>query len=336
MISHPDMLAAISEYSTGLGEDALLVQGAGGNISWKDGDTLWVKASGTWLANAKKDNIFVPVNLLHLTDNIGKGNFAVTPLLGGASAMRPSIETVLHGLMPHTVVLHLHPIEILAYLVRKNVNPTLKNLLDGLMKWGIVEYAKPGEYLAKSISDLLRASGAIDVVFLNNHGIVIGGETIEEVDSTLQLLLSKLKNTIAPWKNFEALPSKNIAGFSLVKDEELNQLVTSPQASEMVRKYWALFPDHVVFLGGQAVVVRQESELDIMAENGKNVPFIFVEGKYVLQSDTATMAQMLQLRCYYEVVRRQTSADNIQILSEQQVQELINWEAEAHRIKLNS
>lgn len=336
MTTNVDMLPLISEYSATLGSDELLVQGAGGNISWKHGDILWVKASGTWLANAKKDNIFVPIDLAHLTDNINKGNFAVKPLLTAASSMRPSIETVLHGLMPHRVVLHLHPVEILAYLVRKDVIPTFKTTLDGVVKWGIVDYSKPGEHLAKSIHKLLSSNKDIDVVFLNNHGIVIGGETIEKVDSTLRLLLSKLKNSIAEWENLEVTVDKNPDGFSPIKDKELNQLATSPQAIEMLHKSWALFPDHVVFLGANAVIARNEHELEMVAKSQKNAPFLFVEGKYVLQNDTATMAQMAQLRCYYEVIRRQTSADTLQALSDKQVHELINWEAEAHRIKLNS
>jgi rhamnose utilization protein RhaD (predicted bifunctional aldolase and dehydrogenase) len=44
--------ASISAYCAEIGRDPLLVQGAGGNVSWKANDTLWIKASGTWLADA--------------------------------------------------------------------------------------------------------------------------------------------------------------------------------------------------------------------------------------------------------------------------------------------
>jgi len=49
--------------SARVGKNILLVQGAGGNSSVKDGDVLWVKASGTWLADAEDQDIFVPVSL---------------------------------------------------------------------------------------------------------------------------------------------------------------------------------------------------------------------------------------------------------------------------------
>ena len=42
----------VAAYCARIGADPLLVQGAGGNASWKEAGTLWIKASGTWLADA--------------------------------------------------------------------------------------------------------------------------------------------------------------------------------------------------------------------------------------------------------------------------------------------
>ena len=51
---------AIKAFCKKIGSNSLLVQGAGGNISWKEDDVLWIKASGMWLIDAVKENIFVP------------------------------------------------------------------------------------------------------------------------------------------------------------------------------------------------------------------------------------------------------------------------------------
>ena len=56
MVYNHEMLSFCSE----IGMNRLLVQGAGGNASWKENDTLWIKASGTWLVDAKSHNIFLP------------------------------------------------------------------------------------------------------------------------------------------------------------------------------------------------------------------------------------------------------------------------------------
>ena len=57
------MREAIRNYCTLIGKNPLLVQGAGGNVSGKEDKMLWIKASGTCLADAEKDDIFVPVGL---------------------------------------------------------------------------------------------------------------------------------------------------------------------------------------------------------------------------------------------------------------------------------
>jgi len=45
-----------------LGRDPLVIQGAGGNISLKRDDVMWVKASGTWMAEAMERSILIPID----------------------------------------------------------------------------------------------------------------------------------------------------------------------------------------------------------------------------------------------------------------------------------
>ncbi|MFM8842880.1 MAG: hypothetical protein ACKOFJ_01455, partial [Actinomycetota bacterium] len=56
----PKILDEVSE-KIGVSKD--LVQGPGGNTSWKKNDVMWVKASGTRLSNAKEIEIFCKVNV---------------------------------------------------------------------------------------------------------------------------------------------------------------------------------------------------------------------------------------------------------------------------------
>ena len=82
---------SIACYCEEIGLDSKLVQGAGGNVSWKDQDTLWIKASGEWLADARKKDIFLPIDLKHLKDSIKKSDFDVIPKLLSKTKLRPSI-----------------------------------------------------------------------------------------------------------------------------------------------------------------------------------------------------------------------------------------------------
>ena len=63
-----------------LGSNSSLVQAAGGNTSMKSSGSMLIKASGTWLINSNKEEVFVEVNLgsiknkinLEIDDNFSK------------------------------------------------------------------------------------------------------------------------------------------------------------------------------------------------------------------------------------------------------------------------
>ena len=70
MVYNHEMLSFCAE----IGMNRLLVQGAGGNASWKENNTLWIKASGMWLVDAKSHNIFLPIDLGHLREKLARNN----------------------------------------------------------------------------------------------------------------------------------------------------------------------------------------------------------------------------------------------------------------------
>ena len=65
----------LNKFCYKIGQDPLLVQGAGGNVSIKNDGILLVKASGTSLSQALDKNIFVQVDLDYMNMKFGKGNF---------------------------------------------------------------------------------------------------------------------------------------------------------------------------------------------------------------------------------------------------------------------
>jgi rhamnose utilization protein RhaD (predicted bifunctional aldolase and dehydrogenase) len=322
-----------------IGKDPLLVQGAGGNVSWKDGDVLWVKASGTWLSDAIGKDIFVPVELAHLRQAIANQDFQVIPKVVGNSKLRPSIETLLHALMPHNVVVHLHAVEILAHLVRADPEAEFKKLIGGAIKWTCVDYFKPGAELAASVAENLLKYSDADVVFLCNHGVVIGGASITHIEIILQKLVLLLKNTITPvLRNSSTNESATLvqSQYYLCSDQELNQLATNNYLSARLEHEWVLYPDHAVFLGSQAAILGHSITLEKLHNMTDNKPaFVFDMGKGIYESKTATFAQKAQLRCYYDVLIRQPVNKKLVSLSPSSIIELLDWDAEKYR-KLQS
>ena len=326
----------VKAFCAQIGSDPLLVQGAGGNVSWKDGDALWVKASGTWLAEAEMKNIFVPVKLSLLQAALSKHDFSVKPEVTNDSGLRPSIETVLHALMPHKVVVHLHAVEMLASLVQVNAKEIIKNLVGNSVRWIYVDYFKPGAELAQAVSEQSTIRSDADVVFLGNHGVVIGGEDVDDVASTLRTLISILqnKNSLSmaeispPTRELEFL----VRGYALCSDMEVSLLVNKDELMNRLRHEWPIYPDHVVFLGAKPVILEPNFRLvDLEEIASYKPPFIFAFGEGVYENLHVTDAQKSQLRCYYDVLSRQCVSAKLTTLTDSEVSELLNWDAEKFR-----
>jgi len=328
----------VRKYCAEIGTDRLLVQGAGGNASWKQGKTLWIKASGKWLANAKKEEIFIPVDLASLKSEIAKQNFSNSPHVIGNSQLRPSIETILHALMPHPVVLHLHAVEVLAHLVKPDCNDLLEKLLSKFVSFAVVDYFKPGANLASEIHGIL-ANNKVNVIFLKNHGVVIGGENISDVHMLLSKITyslateSKLGITQAPI--ISKVPKNYLDKYTPISDRSVQQLALNPILYNRLSSDWALYPDHVVFLGPRAHTFQSWEELEIIPTES-HPELIFLGGMGVYAKPSFTKAKLVQLRCYFDVMVRQKEDTQLVVLNTSQIGELINWDAEQYRMFLES
>jgi rhamnose utilization protein RhaD (predicted bifunctional aldolase and dehydrogenase) len=325
---------SVVDYCAKIGVDSMLVQGAGGNVSWKDRDTLWVKASGTWLADAKVKDIFVPVDLSDLHEKIKAGNFAVVPNVKSDSKFRPSIETLLHALMPHRVVVHVHAIEALVYLVRENVASEIREKLSLLNLWALVNYQKPGEALAEAVANTLVKSPDVEILLLQNHGIVIGGDNVAEVEAKLSQLLSKLKAQYIDVGD-KSIPESICIGsthkYLPVDILGIHNLAIEPYLFSRVKNDWALYPDHVVFLGHGADCYDSVKVLHEELSSDRVPELVFVKGLGVFAKAAFSIAKQAQLKCYFDVIMRQPKQTSLKILSKQEVAQLLDWDAEHYR-----
>ncbi|WP_299483539.1 class II aldolase/adducin family protein [uncultured Roseibium sp.] len=326
----------IRSYCAEIGQDQLLVQGPGGNVSWKEGSTLWVKASGTWLAHADDTEIFIPVDLQDLQQSIERQDFSAKASILAQTEQRPSIETMLHALMPHRIVVHLHAIDVLVQLVLRDANDRLARQLEERKDWVFVDYNKPGAELAAAVDEALRANPGANIVFLKNHGIVLGGENIDGIRGLLARTLDELQ-TFAPC-NTEAAPSAvpehDLAklGYAPSRDPCIHALSCDPVQIARLNENWALYPDHVVFLGAEPSIWSPELKLSLQDQPGsERSPYIFVPGIGTYEFEHATPAQKEQMRCYSDVVNRLPTHLQTDTLSISDIADLLDWDAEKFR-----
>lgn len=331
-LTPPADLADLAHASARIGADPLLIQGPGGNTSVKDGAVMWIKASGTQLAEALEKDIFVPVDLAAMraamADPDADADQTAAFVLGGHT-LRPSIETSLHAVFPQRVVVHVHCVETLAAAIRVDAAEVLAARL-GRFDWCLVPYAKPGANLAALVD---KARGpATDVVVLGNHGLIVAGDTVVDTFQLLDEVVTAL--SVPP-----AAPGvPDIPALHALADD--NWIV--PPADEMMHQValdsdrvrqaagGSLYPDHVIFCGIGAQVVE-----DALPVEDPPV-FVIVPGKGVLLRADANAGARALARCLSDVLMRVPADAKLNYLTLEQNAELLNWDAEKYRQALNA
>ena len=159
-----------------LGKSSYLVLHGGGNTSVKIDDTLYVKGSGWDLVSIKKEG-FSPVNLKTLQDMVKLESLSDTQMvksqkeaMSDKSAPNPSVEAILHAIIPFKFVDHTHSDAIVTITNSKNGKELITKLFPNFL---IVPYVMPGFILAKEVHKL---SSSLDWqkcegIILLNHGI---------------------------------------------------------------------------------------------------------------------------------------------------------------------
>ncbi|OBQ57964.1 class II aldolase/adducin family protein [Mesorhizobium erdmanii] len=335
-------LAALRALSAAIGGDPHMTQAAGGNTSLKAGDTLWIKASGTWLKDALTDDIMVPVAMAPLLDAVERRDpaadkpqaFAIDEL--NPRGLRPSIETTVHALMPQRVVLHVHCVDTISLAVQADGEAEAARRLGGI-EWAYVPYFRPGLPLARGIAEKLRPG--VDVLILGNHGLVVAAETVAEAER----LLRRVRSLLARPARFTAAPDiaalTTLAGdtvYRLPADVEAHAVALDPESRRMAEA-GSLYPDHVIFLGQGSVVARPGKDAAaVTARLGAAPTAILFPGAGVLMRGDANAGADAMQRCLADVTARVDVAARLNYLTAAEIDELVNWDAEQYRQKLNA
>jgi rhamnose utilization protein RhaD (predicted bifunctional aldolase and dehydrogenase)/NAD(P)-dependent dehydrogenase (short-subunit alcohol dehydrogenase family) len=193
-----DPLDSLVHLSHLLGADTRLVQPGGGNTSIKMGDVLLVKGSGTDLRTITREG-FTRLSLERLAplataDGMGDAEmmrFMAGCMLGEGPA--PSVETPLHSLLPHRMIVHTHDV---ATMSLTNVRDgTAERLVKELFEDTIVHvpYARPGFPLARSVSGMVDRIPPQSIgMALAHHGLVIWGDDAQQCQARLASTVSRI------------------------------------------------------------------------------------------------------------------------------------------------
>ncbi len=163
-----------------LGQSDELVLHGGGNTSVKtrinEEDILLVKGSGWDLVSIKAEG-FAPVKMATLLEMAELKSLSDSDMVSGQKAAmidktapNPSVEAILHAIIPFKVVDHTHADAIVtmsnSQTGEENIQKTFPNFL-------IVPYIMPGFILASKINEMLKNLdwAQCEGIILHNHGI---------------------------------------------------------------------------------------------------------------------------------------------------------------------
>lgn len=335
-------LRDLAEMSERIGSDASLVQGPGGNTSIKDDRELWVKASGLWLAEAMTRPAFVPIRIEPVREAMTNGSYDVPAAAimeeRNSANLRPSIETALHALMPHKVVIHAHAVNAMTTSILANGEEIAAQKLSGL-SWDWIAYHRPGAPLARAVARSIQSKRP-DILILQNHGLVVGADTTEAAEALLHAVEERLA---WPERPFPAGSSPAIATHADERFDvhsSVSELAMDASAYALLSQV-VLVPDQVVFLGGAVPTIDADESVAeaarrVEATTGVEPKLFMLAGVGALVARERSDATDALIDGLAAIARRVPMGARTTGLSQADVAELLGWDAEHHRRMLDA
>ncbi|MDC7232924.1 MAG: class II aldolase/adducin family protein [Spirochaetales bacterium] len=365
-------LEKLVEISNRYGSDLEYVIAGGGNTSWKNDEIMYVKGSGTELGTITGDG-FVKVDLSRLdaiwsksySEDVDKREEEVLEDLMASrfpSEMkkRPSVETLLHALLPFSYVVHTHPALVNGITCSRQGKDAIDRLFGKKAIW--VPVTNPGYILAKEVKDEIEknTAGGNDfpqMIFLQNHGVFVSGNSEEEVDGIYKEIFDAIRPEVGSFPAGKEIPVEAdsiLAVESIVKSSLDDSLTVSGFANQdildMARSEkdfapldLAFTPDHIVYYGFKPLYAQSlETLADGIAaykeENGVNPRLAVIKdlGAFAFNS-TATQNEKSRLLFLddVKVAVYTASFGGYQFMPEDQINFIRNWEVEQYRASLS-
>ncbi len=286
-------LRELIELSRFYGQNPDFVLAGGGNTSYKDDETLFIKASGVSLAGITPDG-FVGVNRGKLNEIWEKqysessedSDFQILQDIlesceKGEENKRPSVETLLHSLFPFAYVVHTHHCLINGMTCAQRGEEGARALFGDRVLW--VPITKPGYTAAKRVREDIgsyseRFGSAPRVVVLQNHGVFVAGESFEEIRKQTDSLVETLRSEISVEPDVTPVDPDRETAASLAPalrmllmgdadssiivfkvNREILKLVESRDAFAPVSS--AFTPDHIVYYGHPPLFISIHDKL---------------------------------------------------------------------------
>ena len=381
----PDDLIKLSRL---YGANPDYVLAGGGNTSWKDSDTLYVKASGFSLAEAAPES-FVAMDRKamagiwektypapDLSDPFGskRESAVLVDMLSARRGgdKRPSVETLLHDIMPFAYVVHLHPALVNGLTCSKRGELAAREIFGADIIW--IPSVNPGYTLSvqvKNAQDQYRAQcgKSAQIIFLQNHGVFVGDDTADGIQSLYSAIMSKIGAKITRKPDFSmgirdqgsgirdqgsgsrdssfderkkeimSTLTANVGAAGFMCNSEIDALVQSRSAFAPVSS--AFTPDHIVYSGSDPLFTEALEADDIIRDwenqarlTGGKAKIIAVRGMGVFSAAGSAKVAALALDLFKDTIKVAVYAESFGgplFMARDKIDFINNWEVERFR-----
>ena len=361
-------LNSLAEMSRKYGADSRYVLAGGGNTSYKNDDTLYIKGSGTALSTIKPEQ-FVKMNRHDLakmwetkfSENEAEREAEVLACMMDARLKgengRPSVETLLHDLFVQRYVLHVHPATINGITCSCKGRETVARLFPDAI-W--VDACKPGYILAlecrNEINKAVEAGKKFpNLLFLENHGIFFAADTTEEIDALASDVMAKVDAEIQAQPDFEEIEfdvdrAVSLAPVIRMLYGEGGPSTVNFSANKEVLSFDAASksatPDHIVYTKAKVLYVNSDVTDDGLAEqfkvfvakNNYKPKIIIVEGLGMYACGMTYSEAMTARDVFFDglkVMRYAQSFGGYSAMRDDLIDFIVNWEVESYRAKVS-
>lgn len=202
-------LETLVKLSNFYGANLGFVIAGGGNTSYKDEGSLFVKASGTELGAIQKDG-FVELrraeleDLLHrqLSEDVATReeehkNAVLASRVNPDLGQRPSVEALMHHAIPGRFVVHTHATELNQLTCSAGGEELARELYGDGIVW--IPFVDPGYVLSRTINESMAAwrektgKSGPRAILMQNHGLIVAGDTPEAIRENTDWLFEKIR-----------------------------------------------------------------------------------------------------------------------------------------------
>jgi NAD(P)-dependent dehydrogenase (short-subunit alcohol dehydrogenase family)/rhamnose utilization protein RhaD (predicted bifunctional aldolase and dehydrogenase) len=369
------------EVSRWYGQRKEYVIAGGGNTSYKNEDHLWIKASGINLGSID-ENGFCVLDRAKLNDIPNQQfsddsatreeqvkNALLNARVDPGSGLRPSVETSLHNLFSYRFVVHTHNTLVNGLMCSNQAEKKSLEIFGEEVLY--VPYCDPGYILFKIIAEKIaeyntKFNRDPKVVLIQNHGIFVAADTVEEIHQIYADVKIKLQNTFEVFPEIKEISvseklNEVLPAFRMLLSEEKLKVATafnsSWVASFIVNKTKfekgiarPFNPDQMVYCMSEYLFVENSFSAETIIEEAKikfedfknrkgavpKVIFIQHEGVIVAEDSPVSVEYLKDIvNDFCQIGALSENFGGPHPLTTDQAAFIENWEVENYRKKVS-